>query len=249
MKKACKIIKYIFLLFVFSCLIFFNTGCGLDTIYVIDSPTITIHKPEHGNNSQDEQYFEFWTNEGTDVEGFTFQGTEIYYKIYNNSSTMISEVKTLQGQADNSDKSSTVANTMIDSYHYKPLKVAGNYSTPLIQRSTSNQRVYIRLSDYQSSYPAELRVNDNYLNGAGNKTIPVRNIDELTFNFGRNGPKDKRPLEADEDVKFVKSDVDDGKWYVSMFAVAIGHDFSYANYYSNILYLGSVTINALNYDN
>ena len=42
---------------------------------------------------------------------------------------------------------------------------------------------------------------------------------------------------------------ENGKWYISAFAVAVGMDATLTNYYSNILYLGSVTIDANSKDN
>lgn len=255
-KKACMFIKCLYLLVINACLLFFNSSCGLDTFYVLDPPISLIHQPDYGNESQDSKYFEFWTNENTRIEGFTFQGTEVYYKIYNSYSQMTTEINVLQTLSNDADKSATAAEKMINNtssggYGYKALKVAGNLTTPLIPAVNSNQRVYIRLSDYQNveDYSAKILVDGTYLNESAVKTIPVRNTpDRRTFNFGRNGSLDIAPNKDDDDVKFT-SGVTSTKWYVAMFAAGVGIDASYQNYYSNILYLGSVSIDAASYDN
>lgn len=256
MKKAYNTIKYLILLSVVMCLFIFNTGCGLDTFYIIEAPQSIIHSPIYNSIDASDRYFEFWTNESNDMEGFTFLGTEVYYKIYNSTSTMLSEINVLQTLSSDTDKSATAADKMINpesnsGYGYKALKVTGNDSVPLVLPADSNQRVYIRLSDYQAveEYSARVLINGNYVNGAASKTVPVRNIsDRNTFNFGRNGSKDKKPLTDDEDTK-LSSSITDSKYYISMFAVGVGRDATYANIYSNILYLGSITIDSSAYDN
>ena len=42
---------------------------------------------------------------------------------------------------------------------------------------------------------------------------------------------------------------EDDIYYVALYAVAVGYDNSFTNYYSNVLYLGSVPINAAEEDN
>ena len=255
-KKACIFNKWITLLVMIACLLLFNTSCGLDTFYVLNPPISIVHQPDYANESQDSKYFEFWTNENTQIAGFTFQGTDVYYKIYNSYSQMSSEINVLQTLSNDADKSATAAEKMINNttsggYGYKSLKVAGNLTTPLIPAIESNQRVYIRLSDYQNveDYSARVLVDGRYLNNSAGKTIPVRNTpDRRTFNFGRNGALDIAPTKEDDDVKF-SSGMTSTKWYVAMFAAGVGIDASYQNYYSNILYLGSVSIDSSSYDN
>lgn len=256
MKKAYSKIKYIILLSVVMCLFAFNTGCGLDTFYIIEAPTSIVHQPIYNSIDASDRYFEFWTNESTEMEGFTFMGTEVYYKIYNSSSSMISDVNVLQTLSSDVDKSATAADKMINptssgGYGYKALKVDGNNTVPLIQPSSSNQRVYIRLSDYQAvdEYSARVLINGSYVNGSESKTVPVRNnSDRNTFNFGRTGSRDKKPNTSDEDTK-ISSSITDSKYYISLFAVGVGRDATYTNIYSNILYLGSITIDSAEYDN
>ena len=130
---------------------------------------------------------------------------------------------------------------LIDSYKYQPLKVAGYNESVLIPTENNNRSVYIRLND-DDPYEAEIKVDGNYMYESITKTIPVRNNAKHTsFNFSINSP-DSIPKSDDDDVSYSGSG-NDNTWYVCMFAVAVGHDASYVQTYSNVLYLGSVTIN------
>lgn len=265
MKKTCNLIGQIFFPLIITCLFLFNTGCGLDTFYVIDAPNAIYHQPEYTNEIQfDQKYFEFGTNETNSIEGFDFEGTEVYYKIYNTSSQMTSEVSSLQSLANDAEKSVNAAEKMITAtnsdgsggYGYKQLRVDGRYESPLIPYTGSNKRILIRLTDYQDveKYSARICIvngnnDESYLYGSSTKTIPVRDVNRKSFNFGRNGDKDSVPLSTGEDdVKYVKDSGSD-LWYVAMFAVAVGKDSTYVQYRSNILYLGSVRIDSSSFDN
>ena len=259
MKKAYNVIKNIFVVLSLVCLFIFNTGCGLDTFYVISAPVNVVHQPYYTDTDHAERYFSFWTNEETDIAGFVFLGTDVYYKIYNSSSQMSTEVSVLQTLASDSEKSSTAPDKMMNptssgGYGYKGLEAKKFNKSVLIPSENQNRLVYIRLSDYQSleAYSARILIGGEYgtnLYDSDTKVIPIRNTsDGRTFNFGRSGDLDKVPTSEDEDVKYTSSS-SDGKWYIAMFAVAVGYDATYKNYYSNILYLGSVTIDSNSYDN
>ncbi len=260
MKKAYSVIKNIFVVLSLVCLFIFNTGCGLDTFYVISAPVNVVRQPYYTDTDHGERYFSFWTNEETNIDGFVFLGTDVYYKIYNSSSQMSTEVSVLQTLANDSEKSSTSPDKMMNAttsggYGYKSLKAKGYNNQVLIPNENQNRLVYIRLSDYQSLEEFSARIliggaNGTNLYDSDTKVIPVRNTsDRRTFNFGRSGDLDKIPTSDDEDVKYTSTSTDEGKWYIAMFAVAVGYDATYTNYYSNILYLGSVTIDSNSYDN
>lgn len=260
MKKTCNVTGKIFCLLLITCLFLFNTGCGLDTFYMIDAPYSVIHQPTYDNIDYSYRYFDFWTNETVEIEGFDFRGTEVYYKIYNNYSQMSSEISTLQSLANDSEKNVTAADKMINptdsgGYAYKELKVSGKYESPLIPATGVNQRIYIRLTDYQSMPDYSARIctiqdgEEKYLYESESKTIPVRNSSDIrTFNFGRSGQYDTLPTKDDNDVK-IDTENKSEYWYVAMFAVAVGYDYTFAVYRSNILYLGSVRIDATSQDN
>lgn len=242
MKKTCYR-KLIIKLFFAACLILFNISCGLDTFYVVDQPTVIVKQPLYNSADYNERYFEFYTNEHNETNGFNFQGTNVYYRIYDNYSRMNTEVSSLQSIANDTENSSSAPTKLMDTYKYQMLTYYSNNTPALIPYTGENKKVYIRLSDYQSigDYCSRISFLENVY-------IPIRNVSgNLTFNFGRSGKSDKKPVSGDNDFSYTGSS--DGKFYVAMFAVAIGTDATFAPYYSNILYLGSVTIDSNSPDN
>ncbi|MBR1638284.1 MAG: hypothetical protein IJ688_02745 [Treponema sp.] len=235
---------------VLVCISFFSPflflSCGLDVYFILPAPSSVNHTPVI-SYSYDNAYFEFFTNENFEnTGGVSFKGTEVYYKIYSSSSVMTSEVETLQSLASSDDTSSTAPTRLITSYGYKALRVQNSTESPLISFSGHSQLVYIRLSDYldMDEYSAKILVDGENIYDSDTRMIPVRNISEQgTFNFGRSGTKDLVPKSTDDDVKYTSMS-DGNKWYVAMFAVAVGMDYLYTPHYSNILYLGAVTIDA-----
>ena len=122
-KVHCKI-QY-FLISVFTvCLFLFNSSCGLETFYVIESPNTTVHEPLYSSIFEEDKYFEFITNERK-YEGINFIGTDVYYKIYRNASVMETESQSIKTTSINDDSSSKAANQMIESYHFQALKATG----------------------------------------------------------------------------------------------------------------------------
>lgn len=241
-KTQIKIGLYTSFLLILTLCLF--CSCGLETYVVMEAPERVVHTPSITNKSPDANYFEFWTKEnGEYPSDFKFLGTDVYYKIYSNSSTMSLETESLNSLASNSTSNVNSASRMIETYGYKSLVSTNYHDSPLIKAANSNRRVYIRLTDYFDIYAAEITVDKAYLGGASKKTIPVRNIsDNTTFNFGKDNKK-YLPLSGDADVKYTTVDEgEEGTWYVAMYAVAVGRDATYANYYSNILSLGAVAI-------
>lgn len=225
-------------------LILFNTACGLDTFYVIDTPAGTIHLPDYSSIDYSESYFEFWTSD-KEYDGVKFLGTEVYYKIYKSSTELDRAVDVLCDTANNEETSYNSSTKLIDTYGYKPL-LADGYTGDniLLPKSGSNQQVFIRLSDYLDSYPARITVDSQNIHGAANLVKPVRNITtHYSFNF-LDLPSDQLPQEdstSNPDYNYSGTS-DDEHLFVAMFAVSVAQDNTYARVYSNILYLGSVKI-------
>ncbi len=91
-----------------GCLILFNivfAGCGLDTFYEIIEPRTGYSQPSYDNQSQDQQYFQFQTREANQPDTIKFLGTEVYYKIYNKTSSEYSSIMS----AASSDSSSNLS--------------------------------------------------------------------------------------------------------------------------------------------
>lgn len=263
MKTSCKEFKwFVFSLFLTGCF-FLTTSCGLDMVYYISSPETVYHRPEYSSNFE-ERYFEFSTNEINDFSDFVFLGTYVYYKIYSryddpsSSSDLMSERDTLYSLSV-SDNTTSAATKMIDTYKYQPLQcyddtVKGPVPCLIPADGTGDRkRVTIRLTDYQDISEYKARVT---YKAKGEEieigSYPIRNNAFTTFNFGRTGDKDKKPEKgaSEEDVSYTDFEPRaDNTFYVALYAVAVGRDMYYTQYYSNILYLGCVPINANEKDN
>ncbi|MCR5607352.1 MAG: hypothetical protein K6F69_11130 [Treponema sp.] len=248
----------------FTCLFLsLLVSCGMDVVYYLSAPTVTYNDPTYATSDYASKYFAFLTEEDQDVSDFTFDGTGVYYKIYNNYSTMVTRNSAISA-VNTTSNSSSAATKMIETYGYKPLGcIAGPNSSsalgsPLISDSGSNTKVYIRLttygdaadySDSSSSYyfTPKILLGTSSDDGSIPSYIPMRYGNKYSFDFGRSSSSgfdtsvDIVPANGDDDVTYGTSSVD-GTWYVDMYAVAIGHDNSFTQYYSLVLHLGAIPI-------
>ena len=242
-KTFCKK-NHIFSLILAGCLILFNlllTSCGLDTFYVIDAPQAR-HMPSYSLDSQDELFFTFNTVENN-YEGITFLGTEVYYKIYNNSTRLNSETSRINLAAGNEGSSNQSANLLIDTYTYQPLRSSedpgANILIPFVKNNPSEKEIKIRLFDVPE-YSAEYSINGN------NHGIPIRSISKKTsFNFKEllgteDLPKGTEPY--DDDYAYTSTSEVINEYYVALYAIAVARDTNYTPAYSSAVYLGSVRI-------
>lgn len=252
LKKAYFNCKGIIFNTILVCFFLFNSSCGLDTYYIVEPPYFLNSRPSYDNHQITDQTFYFTTNEvnNNNNEGCMFLGTNVYYKIYSDSSKMTTEVNNLIAISNDDEKNSELGKKLHENYLYQQLRIQNANYEPLIQNTDTNVRVRIRLTDYGNSndfpdYVASIEINDMYIG------FPVRNngtANQYTFNFGRNGENDRIPIADDKDFSNSGSNTD-GKYYVAMFAVSEGQIATFERYYSNILFLGTVTIDSHNTDN
>lgn len=258
-KKNCVV----FSLVVCFLLCTLTTSCGLDVYdVVLETPYSTGHYAYYTSSDYTENYFSCMTYEGSpnvSSATFKFKGTAIYYKIFNNYSTMASYQSAVSALNTDSNYTSAIE-LMIDTQGYKQLKVSTGSITPLIKATGSNQYVYIRLTDYSTStdYQQGICVGSsvmstytagNALTYNGTVVYPRRYINSsYTFNFGGNGSScdsatDKVPTSSDEDVCYSSTTSTSGTWYVDMYAVSVGVETdTWTTSYSKVLHLGSVAI-------
>lgn len=241
-----KFVRYMFSSFFLS-LIFFICGCGLETVYVIEPPRIGTNEPNYNTIDFNYKYFSFHTNaDATSTVGFVFQGTGVYYKIYTNSSTMLS-VNDLINSQNTSTSYSSAAQSML-SRGYQPLGMDVGSNDPLVLYLDSDKLVdrvvEIRLSNYQVE---KARI---VIDGS-NAGVPRRNGNTTSFDFGRGERNiepelNKLPVSTDRDTD---SSLSGNIYYVDMYAVNIGYDQSFSRQYSRVLHLGAVAIDATKDDN
>jgi len=246
--------KNIFLLassVLFSLIIF--TTCGLDTYYTLSPPTGPIHTPVYDAVDPDSRYFSFTSAVNTNPDtSFRFLGTAVYYRIYASKSTMQSHRASISAVNTSSDYSAA-ANRMIG-YGYKQLFTSdGGY----LLIADEGKKVEIRLTNNQEKVSTGIgNTAQISIDSAFYKT-PRRVLGmNKTFDFGRYDkessgytPKDKYTPPASGDEDFENGTVEDNTYYVTMYAVAIGRDTTYTTYYSNVLPLGTIGINANNEHN
>lgn len=261
-KRLRYLVAFVFLLLL--------EACGLDTFYYLDPPITDGHTSYYTTEDGIYRYFSFVTNEesslGDNDQYFSssselvFLGTEVYYKIYNNYSTMVSAENAIDSLNSSSSNYAAAAESLIESRGYKPLKFSSGSFIPLVEAGSSpnNRHVYIRLNDYGtevdyskgiciSSQPMDRYSPADALMHNGQPVMPRRYINSnYGFNFGQD---DNNPLpkNGDADVNYSSSSSDSGTWYVDMYAVSVGRDTSYSTSYSKVLFLGSVKISEGDY--
>lgn len=223
------------------------TGCGLDTYYSVDNNMSLIHGPSYEASDYSEHYFEFISarNSNSGNSSFYFSGTEIYYRIYTNTSTLLTNNASISSV--NTTSNYNGAFQRLQSLGYKELRTAENHSSPIISGNDGGKKIYIRLTNYQddANYSARILINGSKLG------TPRRTVTKHSFDFGRYS-KDEvlnaLPLSGDEDASiggFTTGNV----YYVDLYAVASGRDTTFTNYYSTVLHLGTVPIDAGKEDN
>ncbi len=240
--------RLLFIPFVLAAALFFTT-CGLDTFYIVPSPTTVSHEPVYTSSDFAANYFQFVSvNEPTD-KSFSFLGTAVYYRIYASSSTMLSRQSSISAVNTSSDYSAAALRMI--GYGYQQLNTSTGNMQPLVTDSLAD--VVIRLCNYgdeanpNNEYKASIVIKKN--NVVLMNKVPRRAIGVTkTFDFGRhanskyNPDYNALPVAGDED--FESGTVTDNKYYVDLYAVAMGRDSTYTLYYSNVLHLGSIPIDA-----
>lgn len=265
--------KLIFLYISIFCIcLFLFPGCGLETYYVVEGPAQRYSNPTVTSSGEAseylESYFSFQTNDedNADDGDFKYMGTAVYYKIYNNYSTMNSHISAVSSLSSSTNYSS--AFPKLQSYGYQELGVDKEKLTededkkksysPLIEKGSKNRKIVIRLTNYKEpsnakdlkewEYRAKILIDAEAT--SPEELYPMRLDNTKSFDFGRknsSGDYDK-PKSGEDDVNYGTASKED-VYYVTLYAVAVGRDNTFTNYYSNVLYLGSVAINAAEEDN
>lgn len=273
-----------FLLFLSAALTFLLklSGCGLEEFYYLEPPRTDGHTAYSTTQDKTTNYFSFITTESgfnasyiknsPSYAGSEFEclGTEVYYKIYNASSSVSSVADRISSLNSSTSSSTSAAEYLTETAGYKTLRLFPKDDTPLITATGQNRYVYIRLNDFSTlfEYRNVVRVNnvsmkswESYADAEEDRTVvgfPRRYLgDDYGFNFydgyksndnyntdpKPNGPV---PLSGDDDVRLDTAD-ESGIWYVDMYAATIGHDSTYTYSYSKVLHLGTITIDEGDY--
>ena len=79
------------LVIMLTCIFFIS--CGLETVSYITAPELN-YLPENTDSLQ--RIYQFTTSDSLNSSESTFEGTSIYYRIYNNKTKMNSDINSIQ---------------------------------------------------------------------------------------------------------------------------------------------------------
>lgn len=253
MKVPAMRLKNCLLAFLFAVAGIVFLGCGLDRVISISEPTVTTNSPLYSSDDYLTWYFSFRTEERDQNSDF-FVGTEIYYKIYNNYSNLVSQRNAITA-VNTTSYGTSAATKMIDTYTYQPLgSNPSNNSSPFIEYSGSNKNVVFRLKTYTGN---ESYSGDNIesfracvkIDNSIESYVPFRNGNSKSFDFfddnddDSSKTRDVEPSEGDSDYYYSSSASENDTYYVQLFAVGVAFDSdTLSNTYSLVLDLGSVPI-------
>ncbi|MBR0031161.1 MAG: hypothetical protein IJP61_02570 [Treponema sp.] len=241
-------------LFILFCLGIF-CACGLDEVTYVSEPSVTNNSPLYYNSDYLTWYSDFTTAESNQAASFI--GTDVYYKIYNNYSTLVSQRNSILA-VNTASNGTSAATRMIESYTFQPLGTNRGSDTVFVTKSGSNKRIRIRLKTYKGneSYSGD----DMYTRracviggkfGTDGSFVPYRNGNSKSFDFfndANNNVSDPtntnvEPVNGDSDYNHNSSASETNTYYVQLFAVGVVFDSNtLSNSFSLVLDLGSVPI-------
>ena len=232
-------------------------ACGIEVYIYLEPVSTYINKP---GSAADEalNYVAFVTSDIANYDSAEdyFKGFEIYYRIYNNITTLNSDVSAIDSYSEDTDTQALAYSYLISTKSYSRLTGSSRLTGyPLIEASDSaspaNRAVYIRMYNAVSgSYTAGIKVytlassqsdSENgtllYDYGSARRTISSvsRNQNKYTFQIDY-------ITSSDSDVSWSTSSTSDGTLYVQFYVMAYGYDESFSNIYSIPYNLGYITL-------
>lgn len=223
-------------------LLVFFSACGLDTFYYLDPP-ISRHFIDDASslsNDPSNQFVSFITASSNADNADIFQGSSVYYKIYNSPDQLFNNKKSIE----NINKEYTNQGMeLLITWGYQPL-TTDKVDTVNLVAAGGSQEVTIRLwnqtldGEGNYKYPARIQVGGNDIG------IPVRSVENKTFSFSSTAESNSiysLPEEGQEDVSF-STGAGTSTWYVALYAVSTGMNPSLTPVYSQVVYLGSLAI-------
>lgn len=232
-----KILRMIFSWFL---LVFFS-ACGLDTFYYLDPPISIdfIDETESLSNDPSKKFVSFATTSSNADNADIFQGSSVYYKIYNSPDQLFNNKKSIE----NINKEYTNQGMeLLISWGYQPL-TTDKVTTANLVSAGQTKAVTIRLANATQTnpgyaYPASITVDGQSIG------VPVRSVENKTFSFSSTADSNSinsLPEEGQEDVSF-STGAGTSTWYVALYAVSTGMSPSLTPLYSQVVYLGSLAI-------
>lgn len=148
MKNSCRKSKISFLC-LFLVAGFFLPSCGLQEIITINPPVSSFNSSLYSSSDYTNWYCDFYTNEENQSD--SFNGTEIYYKIYNNYNDLLTQRNAILN-VNTSSNNTAAATRVIETYTYQTLKTYPVISQSLFVPDTgSSVRVSFRPKTYKGN--------------------------------------------------------------------------------------------------
>ena len=154
MKSAGIMRKNCFLLFLSMVAGIFVSSCGLEVVYSIDEPTVTYNNPLYSGDDYTKWYFNFKTASPTSIDGLSYTGTEVYYRIYRNYSNLNSHRSAILS-VNSASNGNSAATKMIETYKYLPLGTSTPSDKAVFFEGYDNTRVVIRIKSFQNGIGSE----------------------------------------------------------------------------------------------
>ena len=222
--------------------LFLFVSCGID-YYIYLYPVVDRNPDPCTSYENPETYdinnnlFGFRTRDSANSSISNYQGYMVYYRIYNNSDTMLSDMNYINNYNSNDDYKANII-SYIENRNFKRLYCEKqSFAAPLINKSGSDRTVNIRLVSEQD-YGTEITINDVLLG------TPIRNTSSSPYNPEYFFDTDNF-AQDDTDISFTQGDVnfeDVDTWYVSAYVLTYGIDDVYSPVYSSALWLGCSVI-------
>ncbi|MBE6344295.1 MAG: hypothetical protein J6B32_06315 [Spirochaetaceae bacterium] len=204
-------------------------SCGLETFYFLDPPI--NNRITENPSDPSERFFSFRTVTNSSSADI-FTGTAVYYCLYNNYSTMTSNMASISNLI-GEDYSDAAMNRVLN-LGYQPIFL--NDSDIIVPSSSGAVSVVIRLFT-EGEYSAEVLINGS------NVGVPLRTPLLTGFTFDPDKDNFPVPKETDGDVNYSSAFTEENTWYVAAYAVSIGRSLELTPVYSQVVPLGYLSFN------
>lgn len=208
-------------------------SCGLDVFYYLDRPSVTGGGVIKNPKTPESRVFSFITAPNSSQRDI-FQGTAVYYRLYNDFSRMNSDMSSISSV--NTELYSDKGMTRLLSYGYQPM-VAGNGNPIMIPVSEGTVTVSVRPFS-EGGYQAAVSVNGTP------RGEPMRTPLRRGFTFFPENEAYPEPVETDIDTQFSNTDADG--WWLAAYAVSVGQSPDMTPVYSQVEVLGYLYLDAGN---
>ncbi len=223
-------------------------ACGIEVYIYLEPVTTYINKP---SSAADEalNYVAFVTSDGANDSDY-FKGFEIYYRIYNNLTTLNSDVSAIDSYSEDTDTQALAYSYLISTKSYSRLTAVNRLTDmPLIPSASANRAVYIRIYNATSGYTAGVKVYELASNQSDseNGTLiadygsPRRTISSLSQNTNKYTFQFEYIVSGDSDYSYGTA-TSEGTLYVQFYVMAYGYDESFSSIYSVPYNIGYIAL-------